>query len=98
MFRNNCNHFSTGFAHLSKFLPIDMSLAFDQLCMLYVIVLWTSCFLPGSVTLDHCRTVFCLFPEELIEHPVLAQRLDPLLALAALVAAASARRKGGGGA
>ena len=54
-----------------------------------------SCFLPGSVTLDHCRTVVCLFPEELIKHPVLTQLLDPLLALAALVAAASPGREGG---
>ena len=59
-----------------------------------VVLLRTSCFLPGSVTLDHGRTVVCLLPEELIEHPVLAQRLDPLLALAALVAAASAGGEG----
>ena len=54
-----------------------------------------SCFLPGSVTLDHCRTVVCLLPEELIEHPVLTECLDSLLALAALVAAASPGREGG---
>ena len=52
--------------------------------------------LPGGVTLDHGGTVVCLLPEELIEHPVLAELLDPLLALAALVAAALPGREGGG--
>ena len=51
--------------------------------------------LPGSVTFHHLGTVVCLLAEELIEHPVLAERLNPLLALAALVAAASPGREGG---
>ena len=52
--------------------------------------------IPGRVAFDHLGTVFCLIPEELIEHPVLAQRLDPLLALAPLVLGALPGGEGGG--
>ena len=49
--------------------------------------------LPGSVTFHHLGTVVCLLAEELIEHPVLAQLLDPRLRPGALVRASSSGRE-----
>ena len=50
-----------------------------------IVPIWALRFLPGRVAFDDLGTVVCLIPEELIEHPVLAQLLDPLLTLAPLV-------------